>query len=146
MFGWSPRGICLALAVLGLAGFVEGCVKGHDDRAFNLYGKHAMAQPADKIEQITHKRGNTVTRTDYNVALTFTTEDGQQVTVEHVKLARDQFGPAMGGYKLDIVYLPKNPTTIRWPGWEPQSSQTTWGCFLLFMGAGAGFWFLRKPR
>ena len=146
MFGWSPRGICLVLAILGLAGFVEGCTKGRDDRAFDLYGKHAMAQPADKIEQITHSRYGKTTRVDYNVDLTFTTDDGQQVTVPHVSLDHDHFDPAMGGYKLDIVYLPKNPSNIRWPGWTPQSSQETWGCFLLFLGAGAGWWFLRKPR
>ena len=143
---WSPRGICLVLALIGLASFVEGWNRGRDDRAFDLYGKHAMAQPADKVEEVTHKRNGSVTRVDYNVDLTFTTEDGQQVTVPHVSLDHDHFQPAMGGYKLDVVYLPKHPERIRWPGWEPQSSQTTWGSFLLFLAAGGGFWFLRKPR
>ena len=144
-FRWSPRGICLVAALIGLLSFVEGFNRSRDDRAFDLYGKHAFAHATDGIEQVTSKRGTQVTGVSYNVDLAFTTEDGQDVTVRHMNLDRDHLDTATGGHKLELVYLPRNPSKVRWPGWEPQSSQTTWGSLLLFLAAGAGFWFLRRP-
>lgn len=145
MFGWSPRGICLVVCVGGLVVGAAGWSKARDDRAFELYGRKATAQPIDRVEEVTHKRNGQVTGVDYNADFTFTTEAGQTVTATHVGVNQTQLASLRAGARLDLEYLPKTPTKVRFPGWTPQSPGEIWGGFLAFLLAGAGFWMLGRP-
>ena len=145
MFGWSPRSICLLVCIGGLVVGGAGWSKAREDRQFDLYGKTAQTQPIDRVEEVTHKRNGQVTGVDYNADFTFTTETGETVTAPHVGVNQTQLDNLRHGGRLELVYLPRTPTKVRFPGWAPQSSGETWGGFLACILAGAGFWMLGRP-
>lgn len=146
MFGWSPRNLCLIIAIGGLVGGVAGCSKAREDHAFDVYGKTALAQPVDRVQEVTHKRNGQVTGVDYNADLTFTTEAGESVTATHLGIDQFQLDTLRHGGRLELEYLPRTPATVRFHNWRRQSSGETSGCFLAFVLAGVGFWMLGRQK
>ena len=146
MFGLSLKRICLAAAAIGLLGTVMSCVQRRDDSAFDLYGKKALADLVNSVEQVTRKRNNYPTEVSYNADLTFKTEDGETVTARHVQLDRDKVDALRAGGRLELVYLPKKPTKVRFPGWVPEPASSVAELFAVFLAGASGFWFLSRRR
>ncbi len=139
-----PSDLALSIAAATLFIGVNCFNDGRDDRAFDLYGKTALAQPVSHVRAVPYERGGTVRRIDYSANLTFTTASGETVTARDVRVTGAQRDTLLGGGQLVLQYLPGDPTTVRFPGWAHQSSQTTWTLLLVGVVSSAAFWFLRR--
>ena len=146
MFGLSLNRICLAAAAIGLIGTAMSCSQRHDDSAFDLYGKKALAEPVDHVQQVTRTRNNYPTEVSYNADLTFKTEEGETVTAKHVQLDQDKLATLRAGGRVELVYLPRKPTKVRFPGWVPEPASSTASLFLVFLVGASASWFLSKRR
>ena len=117
----------LLLAIGSVVGTVQHWSQARDDRAFDQRGKAARALPE------THLPAST--RVGDEIALSYVAPDDKVVVAKPLKLNQERLDILRGGGRLDIVYLPDSPRTIRYAGWEPDFVPLWTGPLFAVLGA-----------
>jgi hypothetical protein len=134
--------LCIAASTLWIG--LQGVSDARDDSAFDQSARTALAQSLRPMRAVPSGPGGQLRSIDDDVALTFTTAAGKTITVHHVELSDAQRDDLVGGRPLILEYLPGDPTTVRFPGWQPQPAYNRWILLTAGVLASVGFWFLRK--
>ena len=66
------------------------------------------------------------------------------MTARRVRVTQAQRDSLVAGQTLVLEYLPDDPTTVRFPGWERQSSTTTWTLLVIATLSATAFGLQRK--
>jgi Protein of unknown function (DUF3592) len=102
----------ILLMLAGIACASWGIIHTIDDKAFNERGKEAAVKPIEQYTEITKKKYGQPESTRYEVFLTFTTEDGQSVSVRK-SISLQLLQDLVSGKKVTITYLPEDPEKNR---------------------------------
>lgn len=129
--------IFFLMAVLGVFGTVDGWTRARDDRAFDQRGKPALTLPE------THLPASTSAGTE--VSLSYIDANDNVVNAKPVALNQERLGAVRGGGRLQIVYLPDRPRTIRFVDWERQIVPF-WAGPLITVAGAIGFVVLLRGR
>ena len=68
------------------------------------------------------------------------------MTARRVRVTQAQRDSLVAGQTLALQYLPGDPTTERFRGWERQSSTTTWSLLVIATLSGTAFGLQRKSK
>jgi hypothetical protein len=143
MFGHTSD-FLLGIAAATLWFGLQGVSDARDDAAFTRDARTVLAQPVRHMRAIPYQRGGQVRHIDYDADFTFTTAAGKTVTVWHVPVTEAQHDDLAAGRQLVLQYLPGDPATVRFPGWQPQPPNTRWVLLAVAALASVGFWLVRK--
>ena len=116
------------MAVLGVFGTFDEVGRAIDDRAFDARGKHAVSLPE------THLSGSTSSE----VALSYIDADDRVVLAKPIALNPEGLATVRAGGRIDLVYLPDRPKTVRRAEWERSLVPPWVGPLMCVLGA-AGF-------
>ena len=123
------------MALLGVFGTFDEIGRAWDDRAFDARGKHALSLPE------TPAAGGTSSE----VALSYIDANDHVVLAKPIALKPDELNTVRSGGRLDIVYLPDRPKTVRRADWE-RSIVPLWVGPLMLVGGVVGFTVLRRGQ
>lgn len=123
------------LAIASVFGTVDEVGRAIDDRAFDARGKHALSLPE------THLSGSTSSE----VALSYIDADDRVVLARPIALNPAGLATVRAGGRIDIVYLPDRPKTVRRADWERSLVPLWVGPLMLVLGV-VGFTVLWRGR
>ncbi len=146
MLRWSLKTWCLVIALIGLVGFVEGCTKSSDDRAFARHGRKVMSEVVHDVKQTTYTKHGQTTGVAYRADIPFKTESGQLELAQGIAVDAYMLDELRAGRRLELEYIPEHPDKVRLASASQTSSSQTWiGLPMLIVG-GVAFWLAPRRR
>ena len=134
------RGLTIfaGLAILGTFGGFDDWMQARDDRAFDQRGKPVQSLPE------THLPPTTTVQDE--VALSYVDPDDRVVDASPVRLDQARLDRLRAGGRVDLVYLPDKPRTVRLAGWEPRLPIPLWSGPVVALLGIVGFVTLWRGR
>lgn len=123
------------MPILGVFGTVDEIGRALDDRAFDQRGKHALSLPETNLPA----------NGAADVALSYVASDDRVVTARPIALNPARLETLRAGGRLDLVYLPDRPKTVRMADWE-RSLVPLWAGPLITVLGVFGFMVLWRGR
>ena len=130
--------IFFGLGILGVFGSFDEWARDRDDRAFNQRGKPVQSLPE------THLPASTTVNDD--VALSYVGPDDRVVTAKPIHLDQARLDQVRAGGRIDIIYLPDKPATVRLSDWEPRLPIPLWSGPVVGLLGVVGFVVLWRGR